>query len=73
MINRLALLVYHTNLQEEHMQHGSPSFPRFSQLSDFAIILAQVVFPVPRGPVSNAVCGNRPSAIFLFICLTAIS
>ena len=41
-----------TEIQEEHSPHGFDEMP-FSQLSDFAKILANVVLPTPRVPVNK--------------------
>ena len=50
----------------------SPSF-LFSQLSDFAIMRAIVVFPTPQVPVKSKVCGTLLSSIEFRITLTPTS
>jgi hypothetical protein len=46
------------DVHEEHASHASPLGFRFSQLMVFARILAQVVFPTPRGPQKRNACAN---------------
>lgn len=46
------------DLQEGHSLQGSKSAVKCSQLSAFANILAQVVFPTPRGPQNKNACAT---------------
>ncbi len=39
--------------QDEQVESGSPSTPRFSQFSALAMMRAVVVLPVPRGPANR--------------------
>jgi hypothetical protein len=41
------------SLHEAQELHGSASAPGFKQFKAFAMILADVVFPTPRGPVNK--------------------
>src|SRR4029079_12263146 len=49
--------------QETQTPHGSPSAPRFSQLSAIASTRASGVLPTPRGPQSRYPCATRPRAM----------
>ena len=45
---------------DSHLLHGSPSPVGARQLIVFAKILAQVVFPTPRGPQNRYACASFP-------------
>ena len=52
-------------LHTSHLPHGSP-FWGSKQLTAFARIFAQVVFPVPREPVNRYACEMRPAISSFF-------
>jgi hypothetical protein len=48
------------DVHELHTQHGSPS-DGFKQLTNFARILAALVFPQPLGPEKRYACPSLPA------------
>src|SRR3989338_6479032 len=48
-----------TDTQESQLLQGSPFLDLFLQLMNFAIILAALVLPAPRGPVKRKACGRE--------------